>query len=88
MRYSDSYRRKPTPGAGQQGSPAPHYGTFNGSAPEVGQPFGATPSGRKKPSHPALAVVDAPHSDCLPGCGHGSDRAVVVELLNESRCGT
>ena len=41
MRYSDSYRRKPTPGAGQQGSPAPHYGTFNGSAPEVGQPFGA-----------------------------------------------
>ena len=41
MRYNDSYRRKPTPGAGQQGSPAPHYGTFNGSAPEVGQPFGA-----------------------------------------------
>lgn len=41
MRYSDSYRRKPTPGAGQQGSPAPHYGTFNCSAPEVGQPFGA-----------------------------------------------
>ena len=37
MRYSDSYRHKQTPGAGDR----QHHAGFDGSAPEVPQPFGA-----------------------------------------------
>lgn len=46
MRYNDSYRHKQTPGAGDR----QHHAGFDGSAPEVPQPFGAITLPAPQPS--------------------------------------